>query len=230
MREMAADIVIIGGRSRRVRGGDLAAARSGRRVLLTEETDWIGGQLTSQATPPDEHPWIENFGCTRTYREFRNRVRDYYRRNYPLSQASRERWNLNPGDGSVSRLCHEPRAALAVLNEMLTPFVSAGTVQILLYQKAVRTETEGDFRSRRCGSRFAQSGDETVLTASALSWTQPNSATCCPFPARNSSRERRRNLKPANPTPRPSRSRTISRRLRCASRWNIIGTAKTSPH
>ena len=49
------------------------------RVVLTEETDWIGGQLTSQAVPPDEHPWIEKFGCTRRYREYRDAVRDYYR-------------------------------------------------------------------------------------------------------------------------------------------------------
>jgi len=25
-------------------------------VILTEETGWIGGQLTAQAVPPDEHP------------------------------------------------------------------------------------------------------------------------------------------------------------------------------
>lgn len=56
----------------------LAAAKMGMRVILTEETDWWGGQLTSQAVPPDEHPWIESFGCTRTYREFRDRVRRYY--------------------------------------------------------------------------------------------------------------------------------------------------------
>ena len=42
----------------------LAAAERGARVLLSEETDWLGGQLTSQAVPPDEHPWIEGFGCT----------------------------------------------------------------------------------------------------------------------------------------------------------------------
>ena len=61
----------------------LAAAQAGHRVVLTEESDWIGGQLTSQAVPPDEHGWIERFGCTASYRSFRNRVRDYYRRNYP---------------------------------------------------------------------------------------------------------------------------------------------------
>jgi NADPH-dependent 2,4-dienoyl-CoA reductase/sulfur reductase-like enzyme len=30
----------------------LAALRNGRRVTLVEESDWIGGQLTSQAVPP----------------------------------------------------------------------------------------------------------------------------------------------------------------------------------
>src|SRR5947199_10288236 len=62
--ELGADVVIIGGGT----GGcaaALAAARGGARVVMTEETDWIGGQLTSQAVPPDEHPWIESFGCTR---------------------------------------------------------------------------------------------------------------------------------------------------------------------
>ena len=30
--------------------------------VVTEETDWIGGQLTAQAVPPDEHAWIESYG------------------------------------------------------------------------------------------------------------------------------------------------------------------------
>ena len=59
-REIAADLVIVGGGL----GGcaaALAALRNGRTVVLTEPTDWIGGQLTAQAVPPDEHPWIEQF-------------------------------------------------------------------------------------------------------------------------------------------------------------------------
>ena len=58
IRGLKADVVIIGGGL----GGcaaALAALRSGLRVILTEETDWIGGQLTSQAVPPDENRWIE---------------------------------------------------------------------------------------------------------------------------------------------------------------------------
>jgi len=59
---MRADMAVIGGGL----GGcaaALAAIRMGRRVVLTEETDWIGGQLTQQAVPPDEHRWIERFGA-----------------------------------------------------------------------------------------------------------------------------------------------------------------------
>lgn len=111
-KELNADLIVIGGGI----GGcaaALAAVRNGRRVILTEETDWIGGQLTQQAVPPDEHPWIEIFGATRSYREFRSQIRDYYYRNYPLTPQAGSRRALNPGNGSVSKLCHEPRVALA---------------------------------------------------------------------------------------------------------------------
>ena len=71
------DILIVGGVTDGCAAA-MAAASLGKRVILTEETDWIGGQLTSQAVPPDEHRWIESFGCTGRYRAFRNLVRQYY--------------------------------------------------------------------------------------------------------------------------------------------------------
>ena len=49
------DIAVIGASTGGVAAA-LAAMRAGARVLLTEETDWVGGQLTSQLVPPDEHP------------------------------------------------------------------------------------------------------------------------------------------------------------------------------
>ncbi|TJY44544.1 FAD-dependent oxidoreductase [Cohnella pontilimi] len=140
----SADIIVIGGGL----GGcmaALAAAKAGTRVILTEETDWLGGQLTSQAVPPDEHPWIESFGCTATYREFRNRIRRYYYDEYPLKPEVRDNPRLNPGNGWVSRLCHEPRAALRVLNDMLAPFVSNGRVLVCYGYRPVEAETDGDF-------------------------------------------------------------------------------------
>ncbi|WP_274650319.1 FAD-dependent oxidoreductase [Paenibacillus humicola] len=126
----AADIIVIGGGL----GGcmaALAAAKCGLCVIMTEETDWIGGQLTSQAVPPDEHRWIESFGCTRTYREFRSRVRAYYKAHYPLTEAAQADPRLNPGNGWVSRLCHEPKVALRVLEDMLAPYLSSGRIVIL---------------------------------------------------------------------------------------------------
>ncbi|WRP06257.1 FAD-dependent oxidoreductase [Rossellomorea aquimaris] len=137
------DIVIIGGGI----GGctaALAASKRGHRVIMTEETDWIGGQLTSQAVPPDEHQWIEQFGCTKTYRQFRNRVKDYYRSHYPLKEEVRQNDRLNPGNGWVSRLCHEPKVALTVLQEMLVPYTSSGRLQIYTNYKAIQASVEGD--------------------------------------------------------------------------------------
>jgi hypothetical protein len=130
-REQRADVVIVGGSTGGVAAA-LAAARAGLRVILTEETDWLGGQLTSQAVPPDEHPWIESFGCTRSYRRFRDGIRAYYRRHYPLSAEARAAAHFNPGNGLVSKLCHEPRVALAVLTGMLAPYVSSGRLTVLL--------------------------------------------------------------------------------------------------
>jgi hypothetical protein len=114
------------------------------KVLMTEETDWVGGQLTSQCVPPDEHPWIESFGGTALYRSYRSRVREFYRRNFPLTAALRDREHFNPGGGSVSRLTHEPRVSLAVLEEMLAPWIGGGQLVLLLEHKPVAAETNRD--------------------------------------------------------------------------------------
>jgi hypothetical protein len=162
-RERRADVVIIGGGC----GGcaaALAVARAGYRVLLTEETDWLGGQLTAQAVPPDEHPWIESFGATRLYRTFRQRVRAYYRRNYPLTTEARSAAHFNPGNGNVSRLCHEPRVALAVLRDLLAPYVSGGKVIILREHQAVAADVAGD-RVRAVTVRNLRGGREAILKA-----------------------------------------------------------------
>lgn len=161
--EYRVDVVIIGGGTGGVAAA-LAAARAGCRVILTEETDWIGGQLTAQAVPPDEHPWIEMFGCSRSYRRFRDGVRTYYHRHYPLTAEARATPHLNPGNGRVSRLCHEPRVALAVLHEMLAPHVSGARLQVLLHHKAVAADVAGD-RVRAVTVRDLHSGRDLVLTA-----------------------------------------------------------------
>ena len=121
----------------------LAAARSGLHVVMTEETDWIGGQLTAQAVPLDENAWIESSGGTASYRLLRQRIRDYYARNYPLTDAARANPRLNPGNGSVSRLCHEPRVGLAALEELLAVHLAAGRLRILLEHRAMEGNLVG---------------------------------------------------------------------------------------
>ena len=128
-RERRADVVIIGGGTGGVAAA-LGALRSGSRVILTEETDWIGGQLTQQAVPPDEHPWIEQFGAPASYLDFRRRVRAFYRGAYPLVGGLPDAFN--PGNCGVSRICHEPRVALAVLEDMLARYLSSGRLTVLL--------------------------------------------------------------------------------------------------
>jgi hypothetical protein len=142
-REMKADVIIIGGGTGGVAAA-ISSAKMGKRVIMSEETNWIGGQLTNQAVPPDEHPWIEQFGCTATYREFRDRVREYYRNQYPLTPEARRKRHLNPGNGWVSKLCHEPKVALAVLHEMLAPYVSNGSVTILHKHQIQGAEVDVD--------------------------------------------------------------------------------------
>ncbi len=142
-RELRADLVIIGGGL----GGcaaALAALRHGLQVIMTEETDWIGGQLTQQAVPPDENRWIETHGCTKSYRALRDGIRAYYRQFFPLTPEVSARPQLNPGDGFVSRLCHEPRVALAVLESFLAPYRSSGQLQLLLETHPLAASVEKD--------------------------------------------------------------------------------------
>lgn len=161
-RELKADIAIIGGSTGGVAAA-LAALRNGMSVILTEETAWIGGQLTSQAVPPDEHPWIESFGRTRAYADYRTAVRDYYRRNFQLTAEARSRPFLNPGDGSVSKLTHEPRASLAVLEQMLAPYASSGKLTVLLMHRPVAADIAGD--AIRAVQVEAHGGLKRTLTA-----------------------------------------------------------------
>src|SRR5690242_175250 len=107
MKELHTEILIVGGGLGGVAGA-LAALKLGRRVILTEETDWVGGQMTAQGVPPDENPWIDrqNTGCTASYRRLRDGIRATYRRSYPLKPEVVADPFFNPGMGNVSPLCH----------------------------------------------------------------------------------------------------------------------------
>jgi hypothetical protein len=163
VRTLKTEILIVGGGV----GGcaaALAASRAGRRVILAEESDWLGGQFTSQMTPPDEHGWIEETGATRAYRDFRERVREFYRRNYPLTAGAKADPYFNPGDGWVSPLCAEPRVFLAVFEELLGESVARGNLRIFRETVAAAARTSGD-SVESVTLKDLRTGEETRIDA-----------------------------------------------------------------
>ena len=142
-RTLKTDLVIIGGGT----GGcatAFGALRNGLTVIMTEETDWIGGQLTQQGVPPDEHKWINDFGATALYREFRKKVREYYRNNYPIKEQYADNERFNPGNASVSEISHEPKISLRVLETMFDPYISAGKLVLLRETVALDASSKGN--------------------------------------------------------------------------------------
>ncbi|CDZ25492.1 Fumarate reductase/succinate dehydrogenase flavoprotein domain protein [Neorhizobium galegae bv. officinalis] len=164
--EMHTDILVVGGGLGGVAAA-LGACRAGRSVIMTEEFDWIGGQLTSQAVPSDEHTWVEQFGITRSYRKLRNGIRQYYRDHYPLTEGARAWGDLNPGAGWVSRICAEPRVSLAVMEAMLMPYRGSGRLKVLQPYRPVAADVEGD-TVRSVTVRHRDMGREITVSAAYI--------------------------------------------------------------
>ncbi len=142
MADVQCDVLVIGASL----GGVAAALRAGAigaAVCLIEPSGWIGGQMTGQGVcTPDENEYVETVGSTAAYRDFRQRVREFYRTSYRLSPkgAAMPRFNLGRcwvnGGSSV-----EPLAAMRILGEMLAEFPG---ISLILNTAVVSIETEGD--------------------------------------------------------------------------------------
>ncbi len=159
MREKACDVLIVGGGTGGVAAA-LAAGSMGLRVILTEETDWVGGQLTAQAVPPDDHPWIEMFGCTARYRIFRSRVRRAMDGPRPPEMR-----RFNPGGGWVSNLCHPPAVGERVLRGMLA---EAGDIELRLRTVAQGANLLASTVSVDTGSQRPTVEDDRVVAIPLL--------------------------------------------------------------
>jgi len=140
---MQTSVVIVGG-SLGAAAAALALAEAGVSCVLTDPTDWIGGQLTAQAVPPDENEWIETFGGTRRYQALRSGIRRWHRKRGGLRASADSEAAMNPGGGWVSRLCVEPWVAHEVLRGMLEPHVRSGRVGLLLNRRLVGADADGD--------------------------------------------------------------------------------------
>src|SRR5436309_2011334 len=141
----------------------LAAGRRGHRVILASGHDRLGGQLTTQGVPPDEHPWIEMFGATASYRALRRAIRDYYRRHYPLIGRAQRDPYLNPGNAWVSRLAHEPRVAVQVINDLLAPLQASGNLAVWRGYHPTRVTADRD--RVRAVTLTGAAGESLTVTA-----------------------------------------------------------------
>lgn len=114
-------------------GGGLSGAATayegllaGKTVCLTEITDWVGGQISSQGTSAlDERPTQrQQLFYSRGYLELRQRIERKYRQ-------------LNPGDCWVSESCFLPRDGHKILFSLLKDAAKRGKGTLEWYPSTV---------------------------------------------------------------------------------------------
>lgn len=142
----------------------LAAARLNKQVVLAEPTQWLGGQLTVQAVPPDEHPWIEHTGANDSYLRLRWLIRERYRRTRNLTPTAASDPLLNPGACWVSVIGCEPRVAVAAIDDLLGTGRADGRIRVLRRHVPEAAEVDSD-RVTAVILRDTERGDTVTLTA-----------------------------------------------------------------
>ncbi|BAZ44964.1 hypothetical protein NIES4102_19810 [Chondrocystis sp. NIES-4102] len=101
------ELLVIGGGLAGV-AASYEALLAGKTVCMTEITDWVGGQISSQGTSALDERTTQRSQLffPRGYLEFRQRIEDYYK-------------ELNPGDCWVSESCFLPKDAHKIMLEQL---------------------------------------------------------------------------------------------------------------
>lgn len=122
----------------------IAVLQRGLTVIMTDEYQWIGGQLTVQGTPPDEHPWIETIGGTANYGAFRQALRQYYHDSFQLTPKALADPLLNPGNATVTKIAASPDVSEAVLQRILSRWVDSGALRMMTRTRVVGAEIRGD--------------------------------------------------------------------------------------
>jgi FAD dependent oxidoreductase len=142
VQEKNCDIVILGGGL----GGSaatLTASQNAVHVCMTEPTNWLGGQMTSQGISAfDDNEWTETTGATRSFQELRRKIREHYAP--MLREGVKPDSTLNPGLCWVSYECSEASVDLAVLRSMLEPYAKSGKLEIFLRTAPIAVDKRGD--------------------------------------------------------------------------------------
>lgn len=153
-KQLSCDVLVVGGGIGGV-AATLQVLKAGMTVCLTEETDWLGGQMTAQGVSAlDENYLVDISGASFNYQELRKAIRSHYLNSYKLSQAGidQERpisWTgdttpkgieyFNPGNCWVSWLAFEPKVAIQAIETLLNPYLSDGRLTVLKRHKAIST-------------------------------------------------------------------------------------------
>ena len=153
-------------------------------------------------------------------------IRDYYRRHYPLTAEARAVESLNPGNGSVSRLCHEPRVALAVLHGHARTVRQQSAPRSCSSTSRSRPTSQGD-RVEAVTVRDLRSGRERCSSRPILS--RRDRAGRPAAAGQDGVRHRRRGAEGHRRAARPRQgpARTTSRRSPAVSR-SITSTGRTT--
>ncbi len=143
-RVVSCDLLIVGGGTGGVAAA-LAACSAGLTVCLTEETSWLGGQMTAQGVSAlDENYLVETSGASRTYKLVRNKIREHYRALGAKDGLARFEKFLDPGNCWVSRLAFEPKVAVQILDELLAPHLRTGRLRVFKRTVALSGRIQGD--------------------------------------------------------------------------------------
>lgn len=117
------DVVVVGASFGGVSAALAAASDPKVRVVVLERTLWVGGQATSQGvTRWDEQgvALIETCGSNKSYRDLRNAIREWYRKNSTLSTYGSAQQLFNPGFAQTGYpFTCDPHLANEILLEML---------------------------------------------------------------------------------------------------------------
>ncbi len=138
----------------------IASARVGIKTCVTEETDWAGGQLTSQGlNASDDSRYTDTIGSTRTYRRLRTLMRAAY------GNAA------NPGNCWVSHLCAEPKIALDALDALTKAAIASGKLSVFYNLKPASVDASGS-RVRSVTLARSDGGKVTIRAQQTIDATE----------------------------------------------------------
>ncbi|MEO1519182.1 MAG: FAD-dependent oxidoreductase [Cyanobacteria bacterium J06633_2] len=129
-RTVACELLIVGGGLSGVATA-YESLKAGRTVCMTELTDWMGGQISSQGTAAldEAREQRSQLFYAEGYNELRQRIDDHY-------------GQLNPGDCWVSAACFLPNDAHELLSEQLEDAADDGDGELLWFPSTVVKDLE----------------------------------------------------------------------------------------